>query len=252
MTRKKPTKAEVKASMRISANKTRDTADEMAKMFGGCDDPLHPYSLFDENGVQRFTSWVDFVEKVARPLVMADGDEEVIQKAMALYRTECPYFICVALLMAFNRVNEVNPYTIPYTVTKERGILERIVAELHDAAQVSGGNNMIRSDYLLEIIGDAVECPDCLHWEKERQETESVCRYTFPLPSWAGEDQMDPCQCDLSEGHEGEHSCEHTRREKEEEQIDKDIIEVTKRVAESDYEDYLDQGLRRRPHDHPE
>lgn len=82
-----------------------------------------------------------------------------------------------------------------------RLILERIVAELHDASQVSGGNNMICSDYLLEIIGDAVQCPDCLAWEKERQE----------------------------------------------EQIDKDIIEVTKRVAESDYEDYLDQGLRRRP-----
>lgn len=37
------------------------------------------------------------------------------------------------------------------------------------------------------------------------------CRYAFPLPSWAGEDQMDPCRCDLHAGHECDHECEHTR-----------------------------------------
>ncbi len=79
--------------------------------------------------------------------------------------------------------------------------MEKVVAELHDASQVSGGSNMIRSDYLLAIIGDAVQCPDCLHWEKERQE----------------------------------------------EQTDEDIIELTKRVAERDYEESLDEHLRRRP-----
>lgn len=127
-----------------------------------------------------------------------------------------------------------------------RSILERLVAELHDASQVSGRDNMIRTAPLLAIIGDAVQCPDCLHFEKERQ-SEPACRYTFPLPPWAGEDQMDPCRCDLGEGHDGEHSCKHTRRENVEQQTDRDIIELTQRVAESDYEDYLDQGLRRRP-----
>lgn len=37
------------------------------------------------------------------------------------------------------------------------------------------------------------------------------CTYTFPLPSWMGEDQDDPCRCDLPKGHDGKHACEHTR-----------------------------------------
>lgn len=37
------------------------------------------------------------------------------------------------------------------------------------------------------------------------------CTYTFPLPSWAGEDQMDPCRCDRPKKHDGEHSCPHIR-----------------------------------------
>lgn len=37
------------------------------------------------------------------------------------------------------------------------------------------------------------------------------CIYEFPLPSWMGEDQADPCRCDLPKGHDGEHACEHTR-----------------------------------------
>lgn len=205
--RQQPSRDEVRASMRQFANQQRDIADEAARMFDGCDDPQHPWSMFDEDGKQRFTSWVDFVERVARPLVEAEGDEEAVQKAMALYRTQSPYYICVALVMALNRINDVNPYPpTKSTPTKERGILERLVAELHDASQVSGGNNMIRSDYLLEIIGDAVECPDCRVFEKERQE----------------------------------------------EQIDKDIIEVTKRVAEREAEEALDERLRRRPHERPE
>ena len=45
---------------------------------------------------------------------------------------------------------------------------------------------------------------------------ETVCTYTFPLPSWAGEDQMEPCRCDLPAGHPptdhpSGHSCSHLR-----------------------------------------
>lgn len=40
------------------------------------------------------------------------------------------------------------------------------------------------------------------------------CWYTFALPWWAGEDQMDPCRCDLHINHEGDHECEHTRAKK--------------------------------------
>lgn len=41
--------------------------------------------------------------------------------------------------------------------------------------------------------------------------TDPRCTYTWPLPGWMGPDQDDPCRCDLPAGHDGEHSCEHTR-----------------------------------------
>lgn len=82
-----------------------------------------------------------------------------------------------------------------------RTILEKIVAELHDASQVSGRDNMIRVAPLLAIIGDAVQCPDCLAWGTEA----------------------------------------------EQEQTDRDIVELTQRVAEDEIEQVLDERLRRRP-----
>jgi len=84
--------------MKHSANKSRDLADEMAAMWEGCDDPMHPF------GPQVFRDWVDFTERVCRPLVEADGDEAATQKAMALYRKQSPYGICVSLVMALNRI----------------------------------------------------------------------------------------------------------------------------------------------------
>jgi len=85
------------------ANKTRDVADEMAAMYGGCDDPLHPFMPVGDH--QQFRDWLDFVDKVARPLVEADGNAEVDRaaSAMLLYRKTSPYFICSALVMAANR-----------------------------------------------------------------------------------------------------------------------------------------------------
>ena len=101
------TKEEYKKYIKYSANRSRNLADEMASMLGGCDDPMHPYGLFDENGNQRFISWVDFVEQVCIPLVEADGEEVAVQKAMKLYRTESPYYICVSLYFALNRIREL-------------------------------------------------------------------------------------------------------------------------------------------------
>lgn len=51
------------------------------------------------------------------------------------------------------------------------GILERILAALHDASQIdetaeNGIVQRIRTKPLLELIGDAVECPDCLYWQE--------------------------------------------------------------------------------------
>lgn len=99
--RRRPTRAEMRAHMTNSANRERDIADEMAAMYGGCDDPLHPFMPVSDG--QPFRDWIDFVDRVARPLVEADGDEKAEQEAMRLYRTVNPYYICVALVMAANR-----------------------------------------------------------------------------------------------------------------------------------------------------
>lgn len=54
-----------------------------------------------------------------------------------------------------------------------REVLEKVVAQLHDASQVREGyvlpsgekvRNSIYVQPLLDIIGDAVECPDCRLW----------------------------------------------------------------------------------------
>lgn len=91
---------QVHESMRQAANRQRDLADTMAAG-SGCDDPHHPW------GPQVFTDWHDFTERVCRPLVEADGDEEAVQAAMALYRKQSPFGVCVSLVMALNRIKEL-------------------------------------------------------------------------------------------------------------------------------------------------
>ena len=97
--------ARLRKWLQHTANSSRDTADEMAAMLGGCDDPLHPW-----NEPGAFRDWQDFVDRVARPLVEAEDapspeEAEVAgQAAMKLYRTANPYFICVSLVMMDNRL----------------------------------------------------------------------------------------------------------------------------------------------------
>lgn len=86
-----------------AANRNRDVADEMAAMFDGCDDPLHPY------GPQVFRDYVDFVDRVARPLVDADGDHAATQAAMALFRKVSPYYLCTSMVMMANRLADTGP-----------------------------------------------------------------------------------------------------------------------------------------------
>ena len=102
--RMRPSQDALRESLRRGVNDLRATADETAALVDGSDDPLHPYSP------QVFMSWVDFVDRVARPLVEADGDHDQEQAAMALYRKASPYFICVSLVMAANRVAAVVDY----------------------------------------------------------------------------------------------------------------------------------------------
>lgn len=65
------------------------------------DDPLEPF--MSVGGDAPFRDWIDFVDRVARPLVEGDGDVEIEQAAMRLYRLANPYFVCIALVMAANR-----------------------------------------------------------------------------------------------------------------------------------------------------
>jgi len=107
VTPRKHTDPEIRESYRHAANSARDTADELARWRGGCDDPQHPWMPLGE-GQQLFRDWRDFTEQVCRPLVEADGDDDKVEQvAMALYRKVSPYFICVSLVMALNRINEL-------------------------------------------------------------------------------------------------------------------------------------------------
>lgn len=87
------------AAMTAVANQTRDSADEMARLYGGCDDPLHPWTLSTS---KPYSNWIEFAEMVCLPITMAD-DEAAVQEAMRWYRMECPHFIAACLVFALNR-----------------------------------------------------------------------------------------------------------------------------------------------------
>lgn len=91
------TREQLRASMRWNANETRSSADEMAAMFDGCDDPLHPPMGFDP---QPFRDWMDFHDRVIVPLVEQEDDEDQVQEAMRLYRLANPHFIAVCFYLA--------------------------------------------------------------------------------------------------------------------------------------------------------
>lgn len=101
----RPTPEQLRASMMYVVNRVRDTANEMAARYGGCDDPMHPWRSPSE-----FRDWRDFVDRVARPLLDAeastdaDGGRAQEQEAMRLFRTVSPYYLCTALVMMDNRL----------------------------------------------------------------------------------------------------------------------------------------------------
>lgn len=99
--RRKYTKEQRRAAMSKMANETRDNADKMARMYGGCDDPMWP--PFTANRTGYYNNWLEFVDVVARPICESE-DDAVIQDAMKMFRQECPSFICCCLVMAANRV----------------------------------------------------------------------------------------------------------------------------------------------------
>lgn len=93
---------ELRASLQASANRTRDTADEIARglgSLGGVDDPMHPWPIPNEWG-----NWRGFTAKVARPLIEAiDAENEPeVQRLMVEFRRACPYYLAVCLVMADN------------------------------------------------------------------------------------------------------------------------------------------------------
>ena len=59
MSPRKHTDPEIRESYRRAANSARDTADELARWRGGCDDPHHPWMPLGE-GQQLFRDWREF------------------------------------------------------------------------------------------------------------------------------------------------------------------------------------------------
>jgi hypothetical protein len=93
---------DLRENLTRQVNNLRASIDEQARMMGGCDDPTHPLNL------GTFRDWRDFVDRVARPLVEADNDHDAEQAAMALYRRASPYYICAAMVIMANRLDEVD------------------------------------------------------------------------------------------------------------------------------------------------
>lgn len=54
-----------------------------------------------------FRSRQDFVNRVARPMVDANGDEGEEERIMKLYNQASPYFICTSMVMMDNAVMEL-------------------------------------------------------------------------------------------------------------------------------------------------
>lgn len=107
MSKPRRSREELRESLVQSINALRATADEMATMFEGADDPTWPH------GPQVFRDWVDFVDRCARPLVEAYGsdgemDDAAEQAAMALYRQVSPYYICTCMVMMANRIERAS------------------------------------------------------------------------------------------------------------------------------------------------
>lgn len=70
-------------------------------------DPTHPLGT-------EFTSWQDFVDRVARPLVTADEDKAQEQEAMDLYWKASPYFVCVSMVIMDNRLKDMDDLEAPW------------------------------------------------------------------------------------------------------------------------------------------
>lgn len=97
--RNRRTHAEKRDAMTACVNRTRDSADEMARLYGGCDDPTHPWTVATQ---KPYSNWIEFTEQVCVPIAMAE-DEWAVQEAMRWYRMECPHYIAACLMFALSR-----------------------------------------------------------------------------------------------------------------------------------------------------
>ena len=94
------TTEELRAGVARNALRLRRTADEMAAMFGGCDDPLAastPSTLEEMQAL--YTDWREFARVVCAPIVESE-DEATIQQAMRRFRAASPYGLAASLVMA--------------------------------------------------------------------------------------------------------------------------------------------------------
>jgi hypothetical protein len=90
--------------LRAAANSARSTADEMAGMWEGCDDPTHPFRN-TEAAQEHYTNWREFA-RVVCAVIVDESNADVfgygsgVQAAMRLYRAENPHYIATCLTMA--------------------------------------------------------------------------------------------------------------------------------------------------------
>lgn len=107
----------LRENMRRNATASRATADEMAAMYDGCDDELWPHMLAGPD--QLFRDWIDFTDRVCRPIVEAEDDPAAVQAALALYRKANPHFIALCMVMAANHATSPPAAAVPHTPTEE-------------------------------------------------------------------------------------------------------------------------------------
>jgi hypothetical protein len=163
------TREQLRENMRRNSCESRATADEMASMYDGCDDPLWPFMLAGPD--KPFRDWIDFTDRVCRPIVEAEDDEATLQAAMALYRKANPHFIATCMVMAANRARdyEADLRVCPLTgdVIDRNGAVIQSVAPF-DPANPKVGDRFSWDGWTQTAVVMAVGC-DAVRWRREAE-----------------------------------------------------------------------------------
>ena len=187
--------------------------------------PAFPWSDLDAQGLVdlALTGWI---EVTVSPVVAqdtttpADGpDSDVIEQAaramaddwdpdrdpflLAMFRDYANTLAAAGLLARSHA-------TPPFTTEQE---IESLASEIHEAYAYQydecdhgtyTGGAMHGEPYSMCRIN-----AERIIRRRSNPPVAATCGYRFPLPSWAGEVQMDRCVCVLATNHDGAHTCSH-------------------------------------------